>query len=402
MKKTTIILIFLSLFFTSQKAIAGPTPCIMPGCDDGCGTAKGTKIKRTYVHTKRNRTKINYKASTTVGVEITYQDFSNHMALGNKRTAFLLEEPVMMDIKNIDETGDDSQTWEMPNFNNYTTRQYAIEHVPLSATSLRDSFPNPTHATYVKDFIGDRDRYEAFQLTQDDLFYYGFGYQEKNGTLTDSFSYDLTVAPIPLKWGLEYTGTVTVVFTADPQIDSTQFVQNYDVVAHGILKTFDDGDVDAVKAIFAEKRFGYKDGVVIEEHTLEQILWYSTKGHVIRADIDDPWNSTGVVELKKMSYQKIKETTAGVNDEDLNAVKTFPNPIKAGQQLIIESKISLNTYFVDVYNVNGQKISNLNFSKSTNNQYKITIPENLSSGLYFYKVHDKKGSVLTNGKIQIQ
>ena len=52
-------------------------------------------------------------------------------------------------------------------------------------------------ATYVKDFIGDRDRYEAFQLTQDDLCYYGFGYQEKNGTLTDSFSYDLTVAPIP-------------------------------------------------------------------------------------------------------------------------------------------------------------------------------------------------------------
>jgi len=83
-------------------------------------------------------------------------------------------------------------------------------------------------------------------------------------------------------------------------------------------------------------------------------------------------------------------------------MKTFPNPIKPGHLLTIESQTSLLNHKIDLYNINAQKIATLIFNEKNNNQYEVSIPEKLASGLYFYKVFDKDGGFVNNGKIQIQ
>ena len=330
-------------------------------------------------------------------IEVSYQDFLDHFSVGKTRTILNLQEPVMMDIKDIDDTGTETQTWVMPNFNNYTNTKIESENIGINVANLRDSFPNPTHA-----FLSDENIEDIYQLNEDELFFYGYGFNDENGALIEKYDYYVAQAPIPLKWGLDYTGEVTFVYEADPQIDSTLFVQHYDVIAQGTLKTFDDGDVDAVKAIFVEIENSYKNGVLFEKDSIEQIVWYSKKGHYLRGDLKDPWNKMGNVELKNMSYQKINTNTASTNDESLQAIKMFPNPIAPGKILTIESKKDLTSFSVVMYNITGQKINTLRFNKANNTLNQIKIPENLSSGIYFYKVVDKQGVTFKNGKIQVK
>jgi hypothetical protein len=70
--------------------------------------------------------------------------------------------------------------------------------------------------------------------------------------------------------------------------------------------------------------------------------------------------------------------------------------------LTIESQISLENNIVEVFTINGQKVSTLQFTKTNNNQYQTSVPQKLASGIYFYKVHDQKGGFLKNGKIQVK
>lgn len=412
MKTKYTLLTFLILFFLNmQDAKAGSFPCVLPDCDDGCGpvSIEGGAINRTYKHAKNNTHKKNnaytrYKTEETKGVEITFEDFTNHMNLGNTRTVLILNESVMMDVKSIDATGDTPQIWTLPNFDNYATAKLSIEHLALSTTSLKDSFPNPTHTSITKDFLGNQDKYEMYQLNNDELFYYGFGMQEKSGTVTDIYDHYRVAAPIPLKWGTEYTGEVTVVYSEDPVYDSIQLQQHYDVIAHGTLKVFGEEDVAAVKSIFTQIELEYKNGVMIAKDSVEQLLFYSKKGHFIRADVEDVWNKDGLVELKRMTYQKINEgAIVGVTKIATNFSGTmFPNPVVSGQVLYLESENLESAFKVALYNMQGQEVSTSYFeTESKAGQLQVKVPDGIPQGIYSYRILDKNDVFLIQGRIQV-
>lgn len=66
--------------------------------------------------------------------------------------------------------------------------------------------------------------------------------------------------------------------------------------------------------------------------------------------------------LKNIRYQKLAGKTASVNDNNFSSMKTFPNPIKPGHLLTIESQTSLLNHKIDLYNINAQKIATLIFN----------------------------------------
>ncbi|WP_299671823.1 T9SS type A sorting domain-containing protein [uncultured Polaribacter sp.] len=339
-------------------------------------------------------------------LEITYQDFLDHLSLEKSRIALLYEAASLtMDIGNID--SGENETWVLPNLKDLNATTLDIMHVTPESSGVLEDFPDDaTHAVYSKVL----DIYEIFSLNEFDLFLYGYGEideddEDDDGDFEERIAIDYygTQSPIPLKLEEEYEGVVTFINDAPEgeELDSLQYTDYYRVIGQGTLKTFDDGDVDAIKLIYREEEREFKGGDTLALNIREEVIFYSKKGHYVRAAIDDALEE-GEVTLNNMMYQKISGKTASVHKSKIANVKMFPNPIASGQTLTIASEFSLNEYIIDVYTINGQKVNTLHFSESNNHQYQTRVPENLASGLYFYKVHDKKGAIFTNGKIQIK
>lgn len=357
------------------------------------------KVKRTYLYSKANsysetKRNINFSKKDT-DVQITLSDFQNHLAAGKKRISMGLNSPQKMNIGAINSGV--QETWVLPDFtkdSNY--KSIIIDQIPVTGTALYDSFLYGTNAFYSK----DANTYELYDLHEFEL--YLIGYNSLEDGVWKQYTMDQTKVPIPVKANLEHTSVVRYDGEVNPEDNYLEYTDVYYVVGQGTLQTFDDGDADALKLIYKREKRVMENGVLISFTTRFELVFYSKKGHYVVSEIDDPWSSTGEVTLKNMNYQRLESKTASVNESLFANTKTFPNPIAAGQLLTVESKISLINHSVIVYNVNGQQISNLTFSEGNNNQYQIKIPEQISSGLFFYKIHDKKGTILTNGKIKIE
>ncbi|WP_299671825.1 T9SS type A sorting domain-containing protein [uncultured Polaribacter sp.] len=398
MKKNYIFLAALTCALSTLQSVSA-SPAV---CDDTRTSARNYKnFTRTY---RSSKTTVAYKRINDI--EITQQDFSDHLSLEKSRTALLLESALTMNIGNID--AGTNEIWELPNLVDMNARIVDLTHVTPESSGVLEGFPeDATHAVYAE----ATDIYEIFSLNEFDLFLYGYGEideddEDDDGDVEERIAIDYygTQSPVPLKIGESYEGVVTFINDAPEgaELDSIQYTDFYDVIGQGTLKTFDDGDAEALKLIYTEETREFKDGAEVSFATRDEIVFYSKRGHYIRAGITDARNSEGEVTLNNINYQKISGKTASVNNSKIAHVKMFPNPIASGQTLTIESEFSLNEYIIDVYTINGQKVNALHFSESNNHQYQTRVPENLASGLYFYKVHNKKGAVLTNGKIQIQ
>lgn len=396
MKRILYLLLAGSFLLNIQiaQATGGFSGCHAP-CDTGPGSSQRS-FTRTY------KKPINYanskRAKRTEDVIISYNDFQNHLTVGNSRILSTVQEGAVtpMDVGIIDTVGDVFQTWVMPDLNDYTTNLFNMSHQGLETTSFTDSFPNPTHVIYGE----ESDRNEFYQLTQDDLFFYG--YEESEMVNGNPFALDVYTAltPVPLKWGLEYTGVVSFVDEQNSTpFDSIRYVQLYDVIGQGTLVTFDDGSVSAVKLIFTEEEYSYKDGVETFEGSEDELVWYSKEGHYIRAEIEDAFTDTGMVNLTNMSYQKITNVTTGIfsNTSSTN-VNSFPNPVSAGDVLNFEIDVPLLSSTVKIFSTQGKQVTQLGFSSMN----QIKVPETLASGIYFYLVQTPDGDNIYSGKVQIQ
>lgn len=386
MKKINLKSLMIIVTLLSQQMNASVWESTMQG------HAKGKKFKRLFSYSKVHKSN-NYKSKSD-DISITFEDFTNHFDIGKNRIVMIATNSISMDIGSINSGF--KETWVVPNLPELSGfKSISVEQINPEGINIYESFGYGSHILYSKDF-------EIYELYNIDDFDFNFiGYSEiEDGNLIE-YEYEQAKAPIPIEMGLEYQSTVSFE-SNEIEIDSIQYKDIYNVIGQGILKTLSDGDVDGMKMIYKEETREFKDGIEMFYEERSEIVFYSKEGHYLTASIENPWNNEGVVTLNNLMFQKLDSKTASVQDIKFSDVKTFPNPIAAGQTLNIKSEVSLSSYAIAVYNVNGQKISNLNFSERKNNEYQVKIPQTISSGFYFYKIHNNTGIVVKNGKIQVK
>lgn len=393
MKKSVINLSFLFLVFFYQSINATVMQIGGNGyTKSGNSKLKKKNFKRIYTHSEVKRNPISAKKADDIS--ITYEDFLNHFEVGKTRALAQVPGSLTMDIGGI--LSGQKETWVIPNLSTMANFQSGeIQQMDASGTDIENSFGYGSHVMYSSELNVS----ELYDLTDVDLFFVGYTEIEENQLV--EYQYDQTKAPIPIELDLEFTSIVKMEDPDYPQ-DYLEYTDTYYVIGQGTLKTYDDADADAMKMIYKEETREYEDNVLISYEERYEIVFYSKKGHYVTADITDPWNSEGSVTLQNMIYQKLESKTASVIDEVTSDLKVFPNPINAGEILTIESQNSLENNVVEVFTINGQKVSTLQFTKTNNNQYQTSVPQKLASGIYFYKVHDQKGGFLKNGKIQVK
>ncbi|MEP6676355.1 MAG: T9SS type A sorting domain-containing protein [Ferruginibacter sp.] len=98
-----------------------------------------------------------------------------------------------------------------------------------------------------------------------------------------------------------------------------------------------------------------------------------------------------------LSFSSLAQSTAGnPEDESAKYIKSYPNPATTSVNLEFQRSYD-KTFYLELYNFMGKKVLDLrNLSQRTN------IPlTNFYRGLYFYKLCDKNGRIIENGRFQV-
>ncbi len=355
--------------------------------------AQNKQFKRIYNNSTVN--KLAHRSKTSDNISITYDDFVSHLDFNKSRIAMASDKPLRMDIGAIDSGV--KETWVLPDFSKADDFTSIVQHqVEAAELDLYDKFGYGTHGIYSDQKFFRNDLYE---LSEEKLFF--IAYEELENNLWEQYHYEQLKAPIPIELGTEFTSVVQ--FSNDdiePSKNYTEYTDTYNVIGQGTLKTFDDGESDAMKLIYKEETREFENGEEISYSERYELVFYSKKGHYVIAAIDDP-NIEGLVDLKSIQYQKLKDKNLSVNDFSQNETKTFPNPIAAGETLTIQSKSELGSYSVDFYNIYGQHIKVPSQYENGSKKLQLKIPSDLTKGFYIYKIKSQDGSVVTNGKIQV-
>ncbi len=216
--------------------------------------------------------------------------------------------------------------------------------------------------------------------------------------------YYLTISPIPLQIGEAYTGFVIFEYSDDPEYDSTVYEQRYDVVGYGTLNLPDGESTQAIKLYFTEFETDYKDGAIVEDDYYEEVVWYSEDGYYVRAGVtaDDIWEQEGKTEFDYIEFQSIKDVSkiTGLEDFVQHSLNLFPNPIAQGETLNLQPTADFTPTSIELYNIQGKKVSEI--QPNENNPTQFSLPNTVSSGMYFYLAYDKKKNGLAKGKVVVE
>ena len=410
MKKTLSTFIYLSvMLFWSGTAFAMGGTCTVPNCPEGCGEPSlnqddETKFQRTY--TKRSRSQ-NRKISGIAQVRngdapsISKAEFEDHMALGKKRIFKVvpLGNNIPFDVGEFDQDGITAQVWNMPDFDQYNViDNFTIEHITPESSGFEDEFPEATHCFY----MAHNNTYEFGEMAADDLFVLGRVEVDENdeGDVIDTY---LTATPFPLEMGLEFEGIVIIEYTEDPDIDSLIYTQEYIVSGYGILNTYDDGPVEAIKMNYTQTNVDYKDGVVIDSVFLQEIVWYSPEGHYLIGSLVEGAPTSGQTTIGHFEYQRL-DNSVSTRDEQVQSTSLnyFPNPVSAGDVLTVTNTEDIHFGLVRLYDMQGRLVQQMDLSSmGAMDSFQVKLPQNLVSGVYTYQVFTPQGMPLGQGKIQI-
>ncbi|MCB0523351.1 MAG: T9SS type A sorting domain-containing protein [Lewinellaceae bacterium] len=406
--KKRILLFALSCLcsIAGYDAFAAPLlACDVPDCPENCGngfSGQAPIFIRSYKHSKKsNHVALKNQSHSQLGVTISKSDFEAHLSIGNMRSFKYIPvgNIISMDVKEIDQTGDTPQTWDMPNFNNYTNTEVLMQHVAPQASGYLNEYPTATHCIYSP----ERNAYEMFEMTDDDLFELGLIYV-LGPNEADLFDLFTTASPLPLEWGLKFEGIVTVLYTQDPDADSTVFTQLYEAVATGTLNTYDDGPQDAVKLNFNYLRQDFKNGQVIDQNQYDEIVWYCKSGHYLRGTLLTGAPMEGLTTFNHMKYQKLTGSSSATHSaQPVLPGRQFPNPVTAGEILTVQLPESLVSGHIEVMNMRGVVVANIDISHpSADHVFEVQVPAQLPAGMYAYSLFNQKNERVTSGKVQVQ
>lgn len=405
MRISSLLMVLFCISVLSTDGYAGSSTSKTPKLKEGDPTV----FSRTYnhrqpdrlVHRSMMKRKLNQSSSSSI--IIAYDELSNHLALDKVRQSVVVEssqgQSLTMDVGVIDPNGDLPQTWVMPDLNLFASTSEFVTYIDWSTTGFENGFPDQTHAFY----IPSRDYYEFYELNQEELFFYGFG-TPNDADEVEFEDWYLTIAPLPLEWGLDFEGTVVFIYDEDPDYDSLVLVQHYEAVADGSLLTYDEGPVDAVKLHFTETITGYKDGEEVDFEEYREVVWYSVEGHYIRGLLPEGASFTGVISFENMRYQKIIRSVSTENTPVKEmGLECFPNPVSAGDVITISNDRDFHFGLIQLFDMQGRIVQQMDLSGlGTIRNFQVQLPSNLISGMYNYRVNDTSGKPIGLLKLNLR
>lgn len=95
------------------------------------------------------------------------------------------------------------------------------------------------------------------------------------------------------------------------------------------------------------------------------------------------------------------EMTTSIEEIRWAALKSFPNPVQAGRNIVIQTKNPAPIGYFKLSDLNGRVVYTQSFEAASNRQFSIQIPVNTSSGLYFYHVFGRDSEPIGRGKLHV-
>ena len=320
-------------------------------------------------------------------IQITSTDVSNLFAVGKSWIRLHSEDPMAM--MNLGSPGGTPQNWAMPVIN-WTDTATIVNLLPAS-TPYFSYFPNATTAQYSTiSYQGyNTTAYEYYQITTNALNLLGSATRIQTGQI-DTVIIDTdaeTILPMPLTYGATF-GNIRDSSSIVPGFwvitNSSQTVDAFGTIALP-WNTFDALRVSAIDEIEV-----YAGGILIDQSTNTYFNWITKNGGIFEADLDTNSATTGTVALAFASLTQVVNTVSVENENnspsDFVLYQNYPNPFNPAT--IIKYNIPYSTNVtIRVYDVIGKEIATLvNESKSAGNYEVVFNADNLSSGIYFYKL----------------
>lgn len=99
-----------------------------------------------------------------------------------------------------------------------------------------------------------------------------------------------------------------------------------------------------------------------------------------------------------LAYRDTKNTLVSTVVKN-NGIAIYPNPVINKTFAIQFNKLPVGNYSIEISDVNGKRILNKAVSISGFLNDKITLPKNITSGLYFVKVNNSTGKMIYSDKL---
>ena len=95
------------------------------------------------------------------------------------------------------------------------------------------------------------------------------------------------------------------------------------------------------------------------------------------------------------------EMTTSIDEIRWSALKSFPNPVRAGHSMVIQTKNPTPIGYFQLSDLSGRIVHQQSFEAPTNRQFSIQIPANTNPGLYFYHLFGQHSEPIGRGKLQV-
>lgn len=268
---------------------------------------------------------------STTDVVISYQDFQNHLAVGQDRIVRIVDPNNGNVTMNVGaDGGATDEVWNMPDLSAYPSLQ-TVGHmsVPVTSAPNFDSFTSEDENGNITNPAA------AYLLSTGSYQFLDFFVSEfegeQSGTLSnlgyattdDIYSFFIPQSPVPLSLNalnldVELIGEFCIFFpggceTGNADEETFNLNQTFEIVASGIMNTYDGESSPGIK-LQSTLLYTFFDnnGQEISTRTLRYVLWYTKAGHFVRAGLADgaPW--TGSTDFVFFEYQKLASSVLPV------------------------------------------------------------------------------------------
>ena len=320
-------------------------------------------------------------------IQITQSDVSNFFSVGKSWQRFGVENPSAQ--MNVGTAGGTAQNWTVPSF--IWTDTTIVQNLLPSSTPYAATFPAATNAQYSTWVVGGDmgSSYEYYQITSNALYSLG------RVTHYQSSQIDTTITTIEQEQILQLPLTYGATFGVSR--DST------DLGGGSYIINTSSQTVDAFGTIaFPWNNFGtlriketsgtaiYFGGILFSQSSETYFNWITKDGGIFEAVPDTGSGISGTVNINSASLIQIINATSIENEstmpQDFVLYQNYPNPFNPST--VIKYSVPYNAKVtLKVYNVIGKEIATLvNETKNAGDYETKFNADNLSSGVYFYKL----------------
>ena len=329
-------------------------------------------------------------------IQITQTDVQNVFAPGTSWATYSSDS--LQTAMNVGVASGSSQSWTIPNIS--WTQTLNVSNVLPANTPYTAEFPSATHAQYSTGEIQGHPAsfYQYFRLESNALYNLGSVINVQTSEIDTSIIQidEKIVFPLPLTYGMTIPvsrDSIEIVPGFWDIITNTQTVDAFGSV------TFPFGTFDALRIKNVDETKVYFNGSVINQYGSTYFTWVAKNGGTFEADLDTALVTSGNVTLYSANMTQFNAATSveekgnDISPSEYILSQNYPNPFNPSTNIkytipnVSLSGVEGSRVQLKVYDVLGNEIATLVNEYKPAGSYEVEFDaENLSSGIYFYKL----------------